>query len=483
MKKNSKHLIFLVILFFISFYSRALPTFIDGKVINGNGMVIRISTYSDQISFQEELLDIHEIDAGENFRLGFEVFDIKEVFVQIGNQRFSFFAQAGKSYQLEIDNVEIPPKSAMSEQKSLHLKWSEKNSLNEVIDNFNFSFNAFLEENFIALYKYRDAKLLQSFEDEMNDKLFNTIILNKTEKVFFDNYVAYKFAILKNASRTVSEIKLGETYLQNNAVLYNHPIYMQFFNQYFSQYFVGGKRNTNYHDFIDLIRKGASKTELLDYLGKDQIPVQERLRELLLLHALKEVFYNKDFVSSKIEILIKQISKTSKFPEHQKIGSNILNQLSRMQIGASAPTFKLKSTNGIIKSLDDYKGRYVYLVFMADYCQACESDLDLLKRIDEKYNQNIALVSVLVNFTKKGLDKFTGETNNKFDMLLFANDFELLNNYRVRNFPLYILLDRDGKILLYPAKNPHEGIDRYFDFLIKRDKEKEKKPDILFFKH
>lgn len=475
-----KPFFFLGLLFFILPISKALPTFIEGKVIKGNGLVIRISTYSDLISFQDNILDVQEINSNENFELGFEIVDIQEVFVRIGNQQFSFFAEAGKSYQLQIENVEIPPKSAVNQQKQLHLFWSEKNALNEAIDNFNYSFSTFLEENFVALYKYRDSKLLKTFEDEMTEKLGNTSSLNPTEKSFFENFIAYQFADLKNASGTVSDLKLGESYFKNKDVLYQHPSYMLFFNHYFTKYFGSGKRNTTYLEFIKLIRSGGSTSKLLDYIGQDPILIQERLRELVLLNALKEVYYNKNF--SKVEILklINEIVRKSKFLEHQKIGTAILTQLTSLELGSPAPEFKLKSTQDIIKSLNDYKGRYVYLVFMSDNCQACESDRLTLEKMHEKYKKDIAVLEIFVNYTKDGLYRFLNENHSSWDRLLFNNDFELLNTYHTRTYPLYILLDREGKIVFNPSKKPHEGIDRYFDYVIRRNTDKEKKPDILF---
>lgn len=478
MTKYLKKFIFLGILIFIHSLSQALPTFIEGKVIKGNGLVIRISAYSDQISFQEKLLDICEIDPSENFKLSFEIDNIQQVFIQIGNQSLSFFAEAGKSYQLKIDNVEIPPKSLVSEHQALNILWSTKNPLNEAIDNFNFSYSGFVEENFIALYKYRDAALLKSFKEDMRVKLSNTTNLSAKEKDFFGNFIAYRIADLTNASRTVSDSELGKTYLQNEPVLYNHPNYMLFLNQYFSQYFVLGKRNTNYTDFIELIKKGSKTAQLLDYMGKDPVLVQERLRELVLLIALKEVYYSNDFKVLQIKSLIQEIVSQSKFPEHQKIGAAILNQLNGLQIGGKAPAFELKSADGSSKSLSNYRGRYVYLIFMSDNCPACESDMAWIERLHEKYKKDIAMVGILVNYTKKGASKFSNANQNSWDRLLFGNDFELLNKYHVRNFPLYMLIDRNGNMMQTTAKKPYEGIDRYFDFLI--NPEKEIKPDILF---
>lgn len=475
-----KPFILLGLFFLILPVSNALPTFIEGKVLGGNGLVIRISTYADQISYQEELLDIYEINSAEEFELGFEITGIQEVFVRIGNQQFSFFAEEGKSYQLRIENVETPPKSAVNKQKQLHLFWSEKNALNEAIANFNYNFSTFLEANFVALYKYRDSQLLKTFEDEILEKLEKTDNLNPKEKVFFGNFIAYQLAELKNASKTVSDLELGESYLKNKEVLYNHPSYMLFFNNYFTKYFLSGKRNTNYTEFVGRIRNGSKSSHLLDYIGQDPILIQERLRELVLLNGLKEVYYNKEFNRNQIIALIQELANKSKFPEHQKIGSSILKQLTSLQIGATPPAFKLKSTPGILKSLDDYKGRYVYLVFTSDNCQACEADRVALENIHEKYKENIAVLEVFINYTQEGLSKFINQGKSSWDQLLFDNNFDLLNDYHARIFPLYILLDREGKIVFNPSKKPHEGIDRYFDFVSRRDSQKEEKEDILF---
>ncbi|MCD6090054.1 MAG: hypothetical protein J7J72_01010, partial [Bacteroidales bacterium] len=114
MTQHFKQLIFLAFFFSISQFSYALPTIVKGKVVQGNGMAIRASTSSDRLSFREIILDKCVIETNETFQLQFEINDIQEVFIKIGNQSFSFFAETGKNYQLQIDQIEKPPKSALS---------------------------------------------------------------------------------------------------------------------------------------------------------------------------------------------------------------------------------------------------------------------------------------------------------------------------------------------------------------------------------
>ncbi|MBN2236892.1 MAG: hypothetical protein JW729_04995, partial [Bacteroidales bacterium] len=128
----------------------ALPTFVRGKAIGGVGLFIRVTTYADRLSNEIEILDLDEIKTDEHFDLGFDINLFQEIFVEIGNQRFSFIAESGKTYELQIENIESPPRSALAEHKALHVTWAKTNSLNEAIDNFNYEYSQFLEANFIA---------------------------------------------------------------------------------------------------------------------------------------------------------------------------------------------------------------------------------------------------------------------------------------------------------------------------------------------
>ncbi|MBN1651488.1 MAG: redoxin domain-containing protein [Bacteroidales bacterium] len=478
MRNSFKQLFFTGFFLFAFIFAQALPTSIRGSALEGKGMFVRLTTYTDRISFEEEILAISEIDEKGHFKLDFDLETIHEVYLKIGNQSFSFFAEAGKNIELTIEQIEIPPKSALSNQKRLRVIWTNGNALNEAIDNFNYTLSIFLEKNFIALYKYRDSKLLQDFALEIDTKLKNTSSLNADERIYFEHYIAYQLADLKLAARINSNLALGNACFKNKNVLYNQPNYMTFFHHYFNQYFLSGKRNTNYNELVALIQSGSRIHKLLDYIGQDDVLEQERLREFVLLFALKEIYYSKDFKQEQIQALIKEIADKSAFVEHKKTASAILDQLTRLEIGSQAPDLSFKSTSN--SKLDDYAGRYVYLAFVSENCPACENDLKLLETWAEKYKSNIAFIEVFVDYTKEALNDFAKQNKSQILQFSFHQDFEALNRYKVRTFPSYFLIDREGKIVLNQSKKPDENLARYFDFLIQRDREKSKKKERLF---
>ena len=349
--------------------------------------------------------------------------------------------------------------------------------MNETIDNFNYSFSNFLENNFLAIYKFRDTKLIQLFENEMQEKLNATTELNPEQFDFLKSYITYQVADLKKASHTISDNQLIEHYLQEK-ILYDQPNYMLFFSHLFSKYLETNTIGLSYSKFNLLLEQPKKAALLMEFLEKDTKLKDERLRELVLLKIAKDVYYRSDFNQAKIKNLLEEISRSSKFIEHQKIGKTLINKLGRLSVGSVAPSFKLKNSQGASRILKDYSGKYVYLVFSSDDCPTCELDSTSLKHIQERYTDDLRVVNIRANYHP--ISNPNKQYPQKIESLLFDNDFELLDTYQVKIFPYFMLLDREGKILLNPAKKPDDGMDHYLDFLIKKDLEKVQRKDLLF---
>ncbi|RZK04086.1 MAG: AhpC/TSA family protein, partial [Flavobacterium sp.] len=65
-----------------------------------------------------------------------------------------------------------------------------------------------------------------------------------------------------------------------------------------------------------------------------------------------------------------------------------------LQAGNSAPGFTLKSIDGKIVKLSDYRGKYVLLDFWASWCPPCRAEHPLLKKLQQKYQKDIEVVSI-----------------------------------------------------------------------------------------
>ena len=114
-------------------------------------------------------------------------------------------------------------------------------------------------------------------------------------------------------------------------------------------------------------------------------------------------------------------------------------------LNEKVPDFTLKSLDGNLINLQDYKGQIVLLNFWFVGCKPCIMEMPELNEIVEDYK------SQGVNFLAIGLDR--PEQVNKF---LEKNDFEytllpdgrsVARSFGVTTYPTHLLLNREGKVI------------------------------------
>jgi thioredoxin-related protein len=55
-----------------------------------------------------------------------------------------------------------------------------------------------------------------------------------------------------------------------------------------------------------------------------------------------------------------------------------------------------------------------------------------------------------------------------WNFLHIGDQSEVLKEYDVRSYPLFVLIDRDGKIVKYPAELPSKGLEAELQKLLVR---------------
>jgi thiol-disulfide isomerase/thioredoxin len=110
-------------------------------------------------------------------------------------------------------------------------------------------------------------------------------------------------------------------------------------------------------------------------------------------------------------------------------------------------------------SLDDLKGKYVYIDVWATWCNPCLAEIPSLQKLEKDYHdKNIQFVSISID---KRDDYFTWtdmiEEKNLGGLQLYANeDKEFPKAYRISSIPRFILIDPDGNIVDADAPRPSE---------------------------
>jgi thiol-disulfide isomerase/thioredoxin len=126
--------------------------------------------------------------------------------------------------------------------------------------------------------------------------------------------------------------------------------------------------------------------------------------------------------------------------------------------GNPSPKFNdLENFNGGTTSLDDLKGKYVYIDVWATWCGPCKKEIPYLQKLEQKFHgKNIEFVSISIdNVSKKTSWKQMVADKDMSGTQLFAGeDQSFVKAYNISGIPRFILLDPQGNIVDANALRP-----------------------------
>ncbi|GGI57619.1 TlpA family protein disulfide reductase [Winogradskyella haliclonae] len=153
-------------------------------------------------------------------------------------------------------------------------------------------------------------------------------------------------------------------------------------------------------------------------------------------------------------------SDNSTDPETKKILTNTYNKNKNLLKGMPSPKFVNYENNaGGETSLDDLKGKYVYVDVWATWCGPCIGEIPSLKKVEKQYHgKNIEFVSASID-TPNAYDKWKSMIKEKElggTQLLADNAWQskFVQDYAIDGIPRFILIDPDGNIISADAPRP-----------------------------
>ncbi len=132
------------------------------------------------------------------------------------------------------------------------------------------------------------------------------------------------------------------------------------------------------------------------------------------------------------------------------------NKLKKIEKGNISPSFKFEDINGSLVSLEDLKGKLVYIDIWATWCMPCVKEIPSLKEMEEHFKgKDIYFVSICKDDSKENWKKMV-DKKELGGIQLFApeSDIPFFNDYLVTGVPRFILLDKEGKIINANEKRP-----------------------------
>jgi len=460
-------LLLFVTMFSLSFSGSAQQVTLSGSAQGAEGKSIRVTAWSDLITFTESRMADIPIDTMGNFAITFDLSETMLITLSIDLHKSTLYMEPGKSYYINLapinytDNQEINP-FIQSQNLQVRLLNQGQSELNNMIWAYDGQYNQFLLKHFNALYLERKKNYLDTFRLQVNNQ-FNVI-----GYPYFENYIIYKTAGLEQIARAMSQNNLAKKYFIDTPILYQNTEYMQFFNNFFTKYLTASSDILRKIDFTPIIKGVDPYPKLMKSLATDSVLQHRELRELVLLKGLYELYYTNKDLQDPIITLFDTISRQSSTEANRLIALNMKNKVTKLRPGTPAPPFTLigRTTDQTL-SLKDFLGKPVVLNFWTTYCEGCLAEMELEVSLYEKYKDQVEFVSICIDKYWVKMKYFAlVKPELAWTLLHFAGDTDLLVDYEVRSYPLYVVIDREGNIVQAPAPNPSEGLEKVIEELI-----------------
>ena len=117
----------------------------------------------------------------------------------------------------------------------------------------------------------------------------------------------------------------------------------------------------------------------------------------------------------------------------------------QLRAAEPAPAFNLPSFKSSI-SLDQYRGKLVYVDFWASWCVPCRKSFPWMTAIQKKYGNKLKVIAINLDAERDDAITFLKETKPRFS-IAFDPEGKIAESYEVKGMPSSYLIDPQGNIV------------------------------------
>lgn len=456
------------------------------------GQKIEIFEIEDYFSLREKLVATSTVGTDSTFKFSFYNDRIQKVIIRSNKNKGFLYIQPKAKYE-----VFVPLKNSYDAYRPLgndvEISFFNLDSLD-----INYKILAFERwvNNFLGTYYITKKINPVEFNKELTDFKSNVdTYYSKDTNLFLRTYVKYSIATLDDMqlSGSVNRFDKFNMYVNSQPVVYDCEPYMSYISSLYSNLIPRLPVEVNNRVYMGLLKN--SPTLILNALANEYTlmpttintpngPMKTgnlRLRELVMIKSLSDVYYSPDFPKTNILNVLDSLSKHSIFKENKAIARNLVYRLTELVPGGKAPDFLLTSKNNEVKTKSSYSKKYLYIHFLDPNNKESIKELELLKKIYSKYQGDVQFISVYEkreNVLKKHKEEIASLPWETFEL---EADDQFFKSFQIVNLPFYVLIDPYGYIISAPALGPkpngeYLSIDKVF-FDIKKAKARESEPE------
>ena len=158
-------------------------------------------------------------------------------------------------------------------------------------------------------------------------------------------------------------------------------------------------------------------------------------------------------------------------------GVPMIEGIKALEVGASAPDFSVKDTEGKVFNFGEEKGKApTILVFWSIFCEPCRVEMPIIERLHEKYKSaGLSVLAIALDGEplKNSILGFVKQEGYTFRVLIDELDekemFKVADPFGVGGTPTVYLVDRAGKVALAKVgRFKEEDLDKAIQSTLKK---------------
>ncbi len=465
-------LILLISSFFLLFSTFGQVT-VNGIAPAYVGKTIQAFRILDYFSYKEEMIASTKVREDSTFTLYFDSPITQKIILKSNNNEGFILVQPNATYQIDFpEKDKYTPYRPDGNRIEIGFYDLDSNDINYKTLGFQRWVDYFLGNNF----HLKSTKPLEFAENMDRFKLRVEKAYKDDTSTFLKTYIKFTFASLDNIQTATSRNRYEkhDFYIKYTPVQYHNEVYMLYINDFYQKMMPRLPNQTNQKVYEAILN--SSPTLMMKALGTEYTLINLRIREMVMIKILSEIYYSDDYPQTNIITILDSLSNKCLFKENEIIAKNIKSRITDLVPGGKAPSFVLLSDTLPGKTLSSFSGKYIYFHFFDPDNEESVLELPLLIEMYSKYSKYVEFVSIIRKEKNYSSDAMKKIHDLPWHVYPIKESNSIWKNYRVESMPLYTLIDAQGYIVASPALGPkpngqYQTIDRTF-FYIKKAMEK-----------